>query len=366
MEKLKNIEFLRVFLICSVVFLHMFIDRQWCLCTLFPDISIYQTLKAAIGHSNNCVEGFFIVAGFLLIYTFKPNISIKNFILKKYIRLSPVILFSMVLCFIGFLLGTMKFDWVSNILTVLLVNQFGIKIVCGQNPILWYTSVLFAGLLLYFCIIKYLPLKLRNILIFTLIISSYTILELLQHGSFANPLKNYHHVLNVGFLRALGGIGLGCIIGGIYNYYLSKIDKIKENIISKIFFSVSEILLLVFIFWWCLVIHKGLNNIYFVLSFSVLLLLFIIKRGYISQFLNKNVWAFLGKFQYSIYVIHYVIIRIFGLALWNKNPDFVLSHPILPIVIMILTILFAGVITYYMIELPCANFLKNKLLGKKN
>ena len=164
MERIKNIEFLRVFLISAIVILHMFIDRQWCLCTLFPDISVYQNISGAISHSNNCVEGFFIIAGFLLFITYKPEIKLKDFIIKKYIRLSPVILFSMALCFIGFLLGVMKFDWGANILTVLLFNQFGVKFVVGQNPILWFTSVLFASLLLYFLILKVLPSK-KNYLI---------------------------------------------------------------------------------------------------------------------------------------------------------------------------------------------------------
>ena len=336
MQKLKNIEFLRVFLITAIVFLHMFINRVWNLCHIYPDIPIYQTLKSAIAHSNNGVEGFFIVAGFFLVYTFK-SISLKEFILKKYIRLSPVILFSMVLCVIGWLLGVMHFKIIPNLLTVFLLNQFGINFAVGQNPILWYTSVLFAGLLLYFCILKYLPSKIKYILISILIISSYTILEILQHGSFANPLKNYYHVFNVGFIRAVGGIGLGVLCGNIYQSFILK-NKIKENIFSKIFIS---------------------------LGFTLLLLLFVMKKGVITKILDKDIWIFLGKFQYSIYVIHYVIIRVLGFTLWKNNPNFVLSHPVLPIIIMILTILTIGVFTYYMVELPCAKFLKDKLIGKK-
>ena len=363
MEKLKNIEFIRVFLICAIVFLHMFIDRKWCLCTLFPEISIYQNIKTAVGHSNNCVEGFFLIAGFFLVYTFK-TISLKEFILKKYIRLSPVILFSMGLCVIGWLLGTMHFNMIPNILTVFLLNQFGINFTVGQNPILWYTSVLFAGLLLYFCIIKYLPTKIKYVIISILVICAYTIVEILQHGSFANPLVNYHHIFNIGFLRAVGGIGLGCIVGLLYKCFFTQTVCKTKNLAVKFFYSALEILTTMFVFWWCLFIHKGLNNIFIVLAFVLMLILFILRKGYLSQFLNKDIWAFLGKFQYSIYVVHYVLIRIIGLTLWKHNPQFVYSHPLLPIIITLTVILVVGVSTYYMVELPCTKYLKAKLIRK--
>lgn len=364
MEKIKNIEILRVFLISSIVMLHMFIDRQWCLCTLFPDISLYQNILKSIAHSNNGVEGFFIIAGFLLVLTFKPTVTVKDFLIKKYIRLSPVILFSMILCFGGFLLGAMKFDWGANILTVLLVNQFGIKFVCGQNPILWFTSVLFAALLLYFMVLKYLSPKIKTIIILFMILFSYGIIEILQHGSFANPLKNYHYIFNIGFLRAIGGVGVGCLIGYLYKNILLKYNQPLKNKILKSFYTLLEAGFLSFLIWWCLCIHKSINNIFFVFAFAVLLILFICKKGYISQFLDKDIWVKLGRFQYSIYVVHYVIIRILGLTLWKTHPNLVTAYPIIPILVMLVQIIAIGVLAYYMVELPCAKYLKERFIRK--
>ncbi len=343
----------------------MFIDRKWCLCTLFPDITLYHNIKSAIAHSNNCVEGFFIIAGFLIVLTFKPTVSMKNFILKKYIRLSPVILFSMGICFLGFLLGTMEFNWVANILTVLLVNQFVVKFAIGQNPILWYTSTLFTSMLIYFCIIKYLPQKVKIPLITGLVIIGYGIVELLQHGSFANPLKNYHSIFNIGFLRALGGVGTGCLVGiwfkMLINQGLPKFNIpnfIKNN---KILITPVELCLLSYVVWWCVFIHNKVNNLCFVLAFVILLIMFVLKKGYLSEFFDRDIWVKLGRFQYSVYVIHYVIIRIFGLAVFKTHPEFVVSHPVLPIFIMLSSVIIIGIFTYYMVELPCANYLKKKL-----
>lgn len=361
MTKIKNIECLRTFLIFAIIILHMFIDRKWCLCTLFPDISIYKTIEAAIAHSNNGVEGFFIIAGFLLALTFKPQTSIKNFITKKYIRLSPVIIFSILLCLIGHFLGAMDFCFIPNLLTIFLLNSFGIKIVVGNNPILWFTSTLFAGLLVYFCILKYFP-KFYTKITIVLIIVSYTILEILQHGSFANPLKNYG-IFNIGFLRALGAIGLGTLIGCLYKNNIDKINNFIPKLWQKIVITITEIFLSSYMIWWMIFIHKRVNNIIIVLTFVFLLILFVIRKGYLTKFLDKNIWVFLGKYQYSLYVIHYVIIRIFGLSLWKNNPEFVHTHPIMPVILMLSVIILGGVLTYHIVETPSAKYLKNKFLS---
>ena len=74
----------------------------------------------------------------------------------------------------------------------------------------------------------------------------------------------------------------------------------------------------------------------------------------------------LGKYQYSIYVVHYVIIRILGLSIWKNCPEFISAHPIIPIISNLFVILSIGVFVYYMIELPCSKFLQEKLIRKNN
>lgn len=365
MQKLKNIEFLRIFLIFGIVLLHMFIDRKWCFCNLFPDIVLYSNIKTAVAHSNNGVEGFFIIAGFLLFITFKTKMSIWDFIKKKYIRLSPPIIFSILLCVFGYFLGAMHFKIIPNILTILLLNQFGIYFVDGQNPVLWFTSVLFAGLLVYFCILKWVPDNIKNKIILTLIIVSYTILEILQHGTFINPLKNYYYIFNIGFLRAIGGIGLGCLIGHYIKLYFSRIKDFILSKKQKLLVSSCELFLTSFLIWWMIFPHERINNIIFVLAFAILLILFILKKGYISEFFDKDIWVKLGKYQYSIYVVHYVVIRVLGLVLWKQHPEFVVSYPVIPILVTLVIIILVGVFTYHIVEEPCAKYLTNKFLPCK-
>lgn len=361
MQKIKNIEFLRTFLMLSIVLHHMFITRDWCLCSIFPNIYLYSFIKSFIAFSYNSVEGFFIIAGFLLFLTFKNSIKVVDFIKKKYIRLTPVIVFSFILCLVGTMLKAFPFKIIPNLMTALLLNQFGVCISIGQNPVLWFTSVLFAGLLLYFCILKFVSKKYQTILITILTVLGYGILEILQHGFFNKPLKNYYFILNIGFLRGLGGIGLGCLIAKIFQNNYTKIQNFTPSKLKKILITFAEILSYVFVFWWLCFPHLKYNNIFFVIGFTVLFSLFIFKKGYLSNILDKDFWVFLGRYQYSMYVVHYVIIKIFGIVLWQKNVGWVVLHPVLPIVIMLLIILAVTIFAYHFVEIPCAKYLKDKL-----
>ena len=111
-------------------------------------------------------------------------------------------------------------------------------------------------------------------------------------------------------------------------------------------------------------IHKSINNIVIVLCFGILLILFLFKKGYLSQITDSDIWVKLGRYQYSIYVVHYVIIRILGLKVWKHCPDFVSAHPIMPIILNLVVILLIGIFAYHMVELPCTKYLKAKLIRK--
>jgi peptidoglycan/LPS O-acetylase OafA/YrhL len=361
MQKLKSIEFLRTFLILTIILLHMFINRGWCLSAMYPDIDLYSFLHKATVYANCSVEGFFIVAGFLLVLTFNRETSVCDFIKKKYIRLSPVIAFSVLVVILGAIFKVVSFKPIPDILSVLLLNNFGICWVIPDNPVLWFISALFGCLILYFCIIKFFSKK-QIWIITSFVILGYLLLEILQGGKFSHPLQNYYGILNIGFLRAVGGIGTGCLLGLVYENNKDKIANFKPAKITKGLITATEILSFAFLIWWTLIPHSFLNNIYFVINFVLLFSLFVMRKGYFSSMANSDVWVFLGKYQYSLFVIHYVVIKLFGYGLWKNIPEFVFTHPQLPILIMFVTVLVLGVLTYHFIEEPCSRLLKHKFL----
>ena len=355
MQKLKNIEFLRTLLILLIIFHHAFIDRSWTLCTLYPQINIYKTLQSFISHAYNAVEAFFIISGFFLGMS-KKTPSVIDFIKKKFARLLPVIAFSMIICLVGTILGAFHFNVIANLMTVLLLNNIIICNSIGQNPILWYTSALFGGLLIYFLILKHSKNSIP--IIATLTVFSYLVLEVINHGQFNHPLKNYYYVFNIGFLRAMGGIGLGILISKFWTKYSAKISEIKIN---TIFYDFSEMFFFSLFIWWLATPHLKCNNFIFVGIFTVLFMLFLIKKGFISKLTDNDIWQNFGKYQYCLYVIHYVIIKITGIIIWQKYPQFVGSHPILPIFIMFVIIVVLSVFAYHFVEIKGGEFTKKCL-----
>ncbi len=359
MNKLKNIEFLRVFLISIIVLMHTTAYGSWSLLVNFPKIKELDFFHKTLIQGNNSVEGFFIIAGFLLIFTLK-NQSVTDFIKKKYMRLSPTILFVVIICIIASFWHAIKLRFWDDILVVLLLNNFGICFAHGTTPALWFTSALFAGLLIYFLITKIPSKKIRTAMLITLPVVAYGILEYFQHGSFSTPHKNYSYIFNVGFLRSIGGVGIGTFVGYFYKKYIDGIRKKVFNFIGNIAVNLAEFSLICFLVWWLVTPHKQLNCIIFVVAFALLLTLFVFEKGIISRITNKDIWVRLGKYQYSIYVIHSVVGKILLNTVWKTNPEFVKIHPYSTISIIISAIIVSGFFTYNLVEKPCTNFLKKK------
>ena len=355
MQKIKNIEFLRVFLIIAIVILHTCCSSSWALNRVFTDVNFFNSVHDCLRQANNGVEGFFIIAGFLLVITFKKSVCLKEFIIKKYIRLSPVIIFATIICAVASIFGVMHFKVFPNVMTAMLLNHFVVCFSIGSNPVLWFTSALFAGLLLYFLLMKYFDEK--NVMRISAVISfiSYLLLEIFQKGVFADPYHNYLFIFNVGFMRAVGGIGLGVFIACLYKNY-SKFFNL-----NYLFSTIFEFVLLFLMIFWMILPHPKHNCIEFVLVFGLLLLFFVMKRGFISGFFENDLWVKLGKYQYSLYVTHYVIGKILVNGLWKNHILFVQVHPVFVLLTTLFIIFSSGVLTFYMVELPCTKYLKEKI-----
>lgn len=364
MQKIKNIEFFRVLFMFGIVVLHICTACKWSFYRLFNDIPLYTSIHDSFCHCNNGVEGFFIIAGFFLVLTFKKSTSIKNFIKKKYIRLSPVIAFSLILGLIGVSLGVLSFKIIPSVMTILLLNNFGFNFCESLNPVLWFTSALFFGLLLYFLVLKFCSEKYQKWIFLVISILSYSLVLYLQGGKFFKPCTNYF-IFNAGVLRALGGLGVGCLVGYFYKKYFPILNNINFPIYKKISITILELCLVSYIFAWSFLPHKISNPILFIIYCSVLIFFFALKKGFVSEFFNKDIWVTLGKYQYSIYVTHYVVGNILNLSLWNKNPEFVYAHPIFPIVTTIGLAVFIGILSYYIVEKPCTKYLTDKFLSRK-
>ena len=119
-----------------------------------------------------------------------------------------------------------------------------------------------------------------------IIIFSYGYILHTKSGGIFQVKETYEYIFNIGTMRALGGIGLGYIIGRIYKekFLTSSYNSIKLALCS----TISEFILLYFIIN-NLILHKPNfnNHILFVIAFGAIIILFILKKGVISKLLEK-------------------------------------------------------------------------------
>lgn len=354
MNKIKNLEFLKILGMFAVVFYHMFLKTG----LYNPDCNIVLFRKMHYMTSHGClaVELFFILSGFFFAVTYKANDTVWNFVKKKFIRLFPVMLFVTLLYGIIAFCGIGHFSFYDNILSLSFLYGMGINsktapftydTLCNLDH-LWYVSTMFWGLLLIFYLRKTLDKKQVNLIISILVFVSYIILLNLCSGKITHF---YHAKVDIGFLRALGGLGIGYFIGNWYCDCKQKLLKLNCNFKTKCALSALEIYCLYFLIN-NLILHnfKYYNNFIFVIFFIVTIILFLIKQGFVSNLLSNSIVPRLSKYCYSIYVSHMVVIMFMRGYIYQYQPVFITQHPAVVIAASLFLIICLGYITYNFVE----------------
>lgn len=361
-NKFKNIEFLRFFLAWVVVIHH--VNRRLLNKNLFG--GLYKNYLSQ-HNGNKAVEFFFIISGFFLIYGFNKNLSTFDFIKKKIIRLSPLMLFfNIIYIIISLFTKSIKYDTYNNILSLLFLGNIGVTKAYGNlGGFVWHVSVLFWVSFLYFYLLKYFERKNINLFSAISIWFSYVFMIQARNGNISNILKTYNNIFVVGLLRGLGGMGIGYFIASIYKDNEDKIENMEFNKITTFFITLLE----VFLFSWSvyyLIIHKMSyrNNIIFILFFIILFILFLIKKGLFTKLLDNNLSVILGRYSYSIYITHFFVLNMLRTFFWKKYINIIIIHPLLNVVMTMLLVLISSILVYHLVEKPSAEYLRRKWIEK--
>lgn len=352
MQKIKNIEFLRVIFLIAILLMH-YINKIYTI----TEVKVYGDFVQYLGNAAKAVDGFFIISGFLLFLTFKNSTTIIDFIKKKILRLSPVIIYSVIVGLVASLFGLMHFSFHSALMTITFTNVLTDMSVGNWNELAatWYVSVLFWVSLLYFYLMKNFDKKYINLVIAVLSVVSYYIVLKMHHGSLAGPHLTLHEVFNVGVLRGFGGIGLGYFIAQWYKDNYTSIENKICSIKQKWGYTLLEIIFLSAVFLELYLLNSPRRyNFAIVIDMAVLFILFLLKRGYVSQFFDNNFVVNLSKYTYSIYVTHLLLFRLMKNFILNSANEWYL-FPVLLVSAIVL-----GVFTYHFVEVPSAKFLKKK------
>ncbi len=327
-HEFKNIEFLR-FVFCMTIVYHHIGD------TLAYWSSAWLS-----------VEFFFILSGFFLLLKF-PSVDAPGFIKMKLIRYWPLMIFSALLCSVN-----KEEVYLNRILSeVFFLSGTGFYWEHGYNPPSWYMCTLFWILLFYFYLIKTQKRENANLIIGLISFFSFTALSRAGFGWIWHTLDGIGSKIPLALVRACGGVGTGYFLALMYQG--QKSASSRSGRVVKLFFTMLEIIIFYYLYLSLFFKRYYLeNNIYSVISFSALIYLFVCKRGYISQFLDKNVFAYMGRYTFSVFMTHSFITHNILMFLKEKYPHIVMDHLPYTISLVMLASLLAGIFFHYTIELP--------------
>ena len=342
-SKLKNIEFLRFIFILILIYCHLPLITQ-----SFTDIPLYKYISTHNQMSALVVDFFFILSGFFLKYTMNTELDTFDFLKKKFVRLWSVVALAVVGYWSLAMFGIDSFglNVYNSLFSLFFVDNIGITLHhCGPS---WYVSVLVIVSLFYFSMYKAMGEKITNIIIGLMVWFAYCLTINVDNGAISQHIMVQKEFLCMGLLRGVGGIGIG-----IFTYYIW--DKYKDSITynNKFVYTLLETGLL----GWCLYAMTASpksipNSMIFIIVFSILILLFLIKKGYLSQITESNWSVLFGRYTYSIFLTHLIIIFLIAGTCWNNSNIFIQKYPLLTLLLIYLFSFILGIITYHTIEKP--------------
>lgn len=344
---LDNIDFFRILFTITILYGHII---QWFLKPLCGKEEFFiHLLKYTSYLYGFMCDMFFILSGFFMFFSFKKEgCTLSKFILIKISRLSPVLIFVVMLFFVLSCFHIIKFDNYGNFCALFFLNDSLSSRIPWSNGVAWYINVMFWCYILYCLILRVFDEVKVKYVIGIIIFFAYSVL-LNKMNLYAKPLDN--GIFTFKLIRGIAGMGMGYLIADFYATYNLKKTKISKKFIytwtlCEIFFTYLLIKI---------AIIKPISSAFsvMIICFIILFYSFLYKNGIFSKLLDRNIVSFLGKYCYSIYMLQWVVFLILDKYLW-RNPSFGAKiYPVANIIIGICLCILVGMITYHVVERPC-------------
>ena len=360
MDKIKNIEFLRIVGCIAIILFHLFSSINN---SPLNDIEPYAKFFSMTRNGDKAVDLFFILSGLFFCYKLNLKASMFEFIKHKVLRLWSVLIFIIFLYFIFSLFGIINFNFYHFLLCFLGLNGTSLVTVGAGVVVFWYISAMLFVLAFYYYLLKNYEEKNVNLTIALIVFFSYGVLIHALKGNIYGHDKALNCIINIGMLRALGGIGVGYFIGLWYKNNFEAIKNFNYKIWHILALTFIEFISLYFIIN-NLMLHKlkYRNKIIFIIAFVAVIIAFLINKGFISRFLNKNWCVNVAKYTYSFYMTHSFLFNSLKNSIWKNHAEIIIAHPYLNLFITLALVFILGIFTYHFVEAPCAKYFKNKNL----
>lgn len=325
-----------------------------------PDIYDFFFIRKAY----TFVDFFFVLSGFVIAYNYSSLVSFnefKVFYKKRFIRLYPMLFFS-VLVYFSFRVFAIYFfpsvvDANTNI-EGLTMKAFDSLFFTNSTPILGSTTGLnLPSWSISAEMISYLVFGIVAVVSSTRLKNSIYLILILVSGIILFNLGTLFKLGDYGFIRGLFSFLLGYFVWKI-SLKNFKINNYLEYTIPLLIISCLYIL--------SVTKARGTGLLFeFVvpLVFALAILIIVKTNGYLSKLLNSKPIQFLGEISYSLYLNHFLIILVVPQLLFKflklENSGF--NQFFVFVVSLALSISYS-LVTYKSIELRFGRLLKKYLL----
>ena len=320
---------------------------------IFTLIIVYFHATDGGNNLRMSVEFFFILSGyFLATASFKTTDSTVEFVMKKIIRFTPLILFGEMIS----ILSIPDANFSNLAAEVLLLPRTGLYPTPAYNGATWYLSVLFWVSLFFFYIKKGQRKETCNLLIG---LATFYAAIICVHKDFvikSTALSPMVTLFPVSLMRGVFGIGLG--------YFLAQLLSAPKSVTplptrKKILWGIVECATLV----WSIVMmyvedFKPYNRILYAPVFILLLYLFLRKRGFMTQLLDRSVFSKLSNYCFALYATHFPIVFHWCHSIRDRDPVWYSSHKILVTSLLYVIAIAVAVFSHHLIEKPATAYLK--------
>ena len=219
--------------------------------------------------------------------------------------------------------------------------------------------------LLFYYLLKNYDKKHVNLFMALLIFFCYSFLIHAKGGKINHNIQTFEFIFNVGMMRGFAGIGVGYFIAQWFRENIDAIKAFVPNILQKLLITVLEFMCVFFIIN-NLMLHQPnfKNDMVYIVVFIIAIVLFLIKKGFVSQLLENDIWVNLSQYTYSFYMTHIVVYNILRGTFWKMHSVWIYSHPILNVVFTLILVFLLGVFTYHFVELPANKYFARQKMVK--
>ncbi len=323
-----------------------------------------------IRQSESFVDFFFVLSGYLISMNYESRLdswsSLVNYLKNRFFRIYPLLLFSTTLFLLALLASNVFFPHLihhSSNGDVLFFQALDTLLLTNSTPILgtglglnfptWSISSEMISYFLFGLLMRMIPAKQKMGAILMLIVICFMFL-LFQ--------ERYFLTGSWGFVR-----GLLCFNLGYFVFLFSRKNLVLPNVL--------ELLLGLFLIILFYLLHQNnftvkrelLALVFVPPSFALFILVILKTNGLISRVLSTQVFQFIGKISYSIYLNHALIVVViprilFELFFIERTNAYLILSLILVLIILIVYSNF----TYKFIELRAANWLRGHFVKSES